>query len=138
MSSYVNNCLDIYGLLVNPFDPNSLQGWHLDANQQYQLLTPNEQGQLWCQRLQLWLGTWEGEIEGKPAIWLRLFDSEGNLILLPEEAAEQARQQEVQARQQAEQAQRDAIPRLLAMGLTIEQVAEALGLSVDEINRNVR
>jgi predicted transposase/invertase (TIGR01784 family) len=84
------------------------------------------------------LGTWEGEIEGKPAIWLRLFDSEGNLILLPEEAAEQARQQEVQARQQAEQAQRDAIPRLLAMGLTIEQVAEALGLSVDEINRNVR
>ncbi|MEQ8754258.1 MAG: Uma2 family endonuclease [Coleofasciculus sp. G1-WW12-02] len=123
--------------VFDPFDPNSLQGWHLDANQQYQLLTPNGQGRLWCQRLQLWLGTWKGEIEGKPAIWLRFFDSEGNLIPLPEEAAEQARQQEAQARKQAEQAQRDAIPRLLAMGLTMEQVAEALGLSVDEINRNV-
>ena len=71
-----------------------------------------------------------GEIEGKSSIWLRFFDPEGNLIPLPEEAAEQARQQ-------VEQAQREAIPRLLAMGLTLEQVAEALGLSVDEINRNL-
>jgi predicted transposase/invertase (TIGR01784 family) len=36
--------------------------------------------------------------------------------------------------EQAEQARRDAIPRLLEMGLTVEQVAEALGLSVEEVN----
>jgi Putative restriction endonuclease len=98
--------------VFDPFDSNSLQGWHLDANQQYQSLTPNERGWLWCQRLGLWLGTWEGEIESKPAIWLRFYDREGNLVLLPEEAAERARQQ-------AEQARRDAVPRLLEMGLTV-------------------
>ncbi|NJP08067.1 MAG: Uma2 family endonuclease [Leptolyngbyaceae cyanobacterium RU_5_1] len=37
------------------------------------------------------------------------------------------------ARQQAEQARRDAAPRLLSMGLSAEQVAEALGLSVEEV-----
>lgn len=39
--------------VFDPFDPNSLQGWHLDANQCYEPLTPNEQGWLWCQRLGL-------------------------------------------------------------------------------------
>ena len=37
------------------------------------------------------------------------------------------------ARQQAEQAQRDAVPRLQKLGLTIEQVAEALGLSQEDV-----
>jgi DNA-binding NarL/FixJ family response regulator len=38
-----------------------------------------------------------------------------------------------QARQQAESARQQAIVRLLAMGLTIEQVAEALGFTVEEV-----
>ncbi|HEY9635552.1 MAG TPA: hypothetical protein V6D14_19270 [Coleofasciculaceae cyanobacterium] len=33
----------------------------------------------------------------------------------------------------AEQARRDVIPRLLEMGLSVEQVAEALGLLVEEV-----
>jgi Uma2 family endonuclease len=148
-------------LVFDPFNPNSLQGWHLDANQQYQPLIANEQGWMWCQCLGLWLGTWAGMIDGKDAIWLRFYDREGNLIFLPEEAAEQARQQAErekqqaerekqqaeQARQQAErekqqaerekqqaeQARREAIPKLLGMGLTIEQVAAALGLSLEDV-----
>lgn len=54
--------------------------------------------------------------------------------------AEQAQQQAEQAQQQAEQAQqraaqaeqtlREAVPRLLALGLTDQQVADALGLSL--------
>ncbi len=75
--------------VFDPFDSNSLQGWHLDLSQGYQELTPNEQGWLWCQRLGLWLGTWEGAIEGKPATWLRFYDQQNNLVLLPEEAAQQ-------------------------------------------------
>jgi Uma2 family endonuclease len=50
--------------------------------------------------------------------------------------AEQERQRAEQERQRAEQAEqskRDAIPRLLSMGLTPEQIAEALGLTVDEV-----
>jgi Uma2 family endonuclease len=75
--------------VFDPFDPNSLRGWHLDLDEGYQELTPNEQGWLWCQRLGLWLGTWEGTIEDKPALWLRFYDQEGNLVPLPEEAAQQ-------------------------------------------------
>ena len=45
------------------------------------------------------------------------------------ESAQQARKAEFQAR-------RDAIPRLLGMGLSAEQVAEALGLSVEEVTEN--
>jgi transcriptional regulator with XRE-family HTH domain len=41
--------------------------------------------------------------------------------------------EERQRAEQAEQARRDAIPRLLGMGLSVEQVAEALGLSVEEV-----
>ena len=42
-------------------------------------------------------------------------------------------EEERQRAEQAEQARRDAIPRLLEMGLSVEQVAEALGLSVEEV-----
>ncbi|GAA6620828.1 hypothetical protein [Scytonema sp. NUACC26] len=42
-----------------------------------------------------------------------------------------------QARQQAEQAQLNAIPRLLEMGLSIEQVATALSLPVEEVRQNL-
>ncbi len=47
--------------------------------------------------------------------------------------AEQNRIEAEQAREQAEQARRGAIARLLGMGLTAEQVAEALGFTVDEV-----
>ncbi len=57
------------------------------ANQQYQPITPNKQGWLWCQRLGLWLATWEGTIDRETAVWLRFYDQAGNLVLLPEEAA---------------------------------------------------
>lgn len=98
--------------VYHPFNPNSLQGWHLDTDLHYQLLEPDERGWLWCQTLGFWLGTWQGTTDREPAIWLRFYDRSGNLVLLPEEAAqqqaEQARQQAEQARQQAEQAGQQA------------------------------
>ncbi len=48
-------------------------------------------------------------------------------------AAEQARLAESEARSQAEQARLAAVSRLLQMGLTHEQVAEALGLALDDV-----
>jgi predicted transposase/invertase (TIGR01784 family) len=53
-----------------------------------------------------------------------------------EDRAEQAEDRAEQAEDRAELAelaQRAAIPRLLAMGLSVEQVAEALGLTVAEV-----
>ena len=103
--------------VYDPFNPSSLQGWHLDANQRYQPLEPNKRGWLWCETLGLWLGTWSGTIEREPAVWLRFYDRDGNLVPLPEEAAvqqaEQARQQAEQERQQAER-ERQRAERLAA------------------------
>ncbi len=137
--------------VFDPFDPNSLRGWHLDLDEGYQELTPNEQGWLWCQRLGLWLGTWEGTIEDKPALWLRFYDQEGNLVSLPEEAAQQhlevtqqqlesAQQQLETAQQQLETAEQQAalrqLLRLLAVrfGEVPPQVENQLqGLDVNQL-----
>ena len=78
--------------VYNPFEPDSLQGWHLDSDQRYQLLTPNEKGWLWCKSLGLWLGLWEGTILQETASWLRFYNREENLVLLGEERAEQYKQ----------------------------------------------
>ena len=68
----------------------------LDASQGYQSLVPNEQGWFWCETLGFWLGTWEGTIDRETAIWLRFYDRDSHLVLLPEEAAQQQAQQESQ------------------------------------------
>ena len=85
--------------VFDPFNPDSLQGWRLDANLRYQPLVPNESGWLWCETLGLWLGIWQGTISRETAPWLRFYDSEGNLVLLPEEAEHQRAESE---RQRAE------------------------------------
>ena len=98
--------------VYDPFDENSLQGWHLGANQRYEALDPNDKGWLWCSRLELWLGIWQGTIDRETAAWLRFYDIDGNLVPLPEEAAQQeakAAQQEAKAAQQeAEAAQQQS------------------------------
>jgi hypothetical protein len=35
------------------------------------------------------LGTWQGTIDRETAVWLRFYDQDGNLVPLPEEAAQQ-------------------------------------------------
>ena len=91
--------------VFDPFDPNSLRGWHLDNNQCYQPLVPDDRGWLWCERLGFWLGTWSGIVDRETATWVRFFDESGNLVLLPEEAAQQQAQA---AQQQVETAQQQA------------------------------
>jgi Uma2 family endonuclease len=101
--------------IFDPFDPTSFQGWHLEGRQ-YQLLPLNEQGWLWCETLGLWLGPWEGTMQREPAnttcAWLRFYDAQGNLVLLPEEAerlrADQAQQRADEAQQRADEAQQRA------------------------------
>ncbi len=101
--------------VYNPFNRNSLQGWHLDLASGYQPLVPNEQGRLWCQTLGLWLGSWEGTIDRETAVWLRFYDTQGNLVLLPEEAAQ------LQAERERQRAERLAA-QLRAMGVDPDSV----------------
>ncbi|HEV3204326.1 MAG TPA: Uma2 family endonuclease [Gemmataceae bacterium] len=71
------------------FDPDTkkLEGWRLGKAHRYQPIEPNEQGWLWSEELELWLGIWEGEYLRTHSTWLRFFDSKGNLVLNKEEAA---------------------------------------------------
>ncbi len=64
------------------FDPYSLEftGFHL-LDGEYQTLEANPQGHLWSQQLGLYLG-----VDNKH---LRFFTSEGQLVVTPEEAAQQ-------------------------------------------------
>jgi Uma2 family endonuclease len=82
------------------FDPNTseLQGFHL-LDGRYEAIQPTEQGYLWSQQLELYLGVHESK--------LRFFTPEGELIPSPEERAEQEHQRAEQERQRAEQAEQE-------------------------------
>jgi hypothetical protein len=80
--------------VYNPFDANSLLGWH--RSDTYRAIIPDERGWLWCEKLGLWLGTWQGTIDRETISWLRFYDSTGALVLLPEEVAQQRAEAEAQ------------------------------------------
>lgn len=77
------------------FDPYTLEfaGFHL-VDGKYQPLEPNNQGHLWSQQLELYLGIHQG--------LLRYFTPEGELIPTPEEQADYEHQQTEYERQQKE------------------------------------
>jgi Uma2 family endonuclease len=79
------------------YDPytRKLEGWDL-VKRQYRAMVPNERGWLWSDVLQLWLGEWVGEYQGQPGVWLRFYDSNGELVPIKAEAV----QQEVETEQQ--------------------------------------
>ncbi|MGK7872082.1 MAG: Uma2 family endonuclease [Xenococcaceae cyanobacterium] len=62
---------------------------------------------------------------------LRFYVPETNRKLLSYKETEEARQAEAQAR-------RDAVPRLLELGLSVEQIAVALSLSAEEVRQLIR
>ena len=119
----------------------------------YQLLGLNQRGHFPITSLDVELGLWQGNYQNQTMLWLRWWDEEGNLLLIGDERAELERLRGEQQRERAEQerlradsaeqaqqaeaqTRRDAIPRLLGMGLSAEQVAEALSLSVEEVTEN--
>jgi hypothetical protein len=105
----------------------------------YQQLLPNDRAHYPIAPMGVELGLWQGSYQNQTMLWLRWWDSEGNLLLTGTEraAVEQQRASLAEQALSAEaQARRGAIPRLLAMGLNTQQVAEALGLSVEEVSQH--
>ncbi|MEM8642128.1 MAG: Uma2 family endonuclease [Cyanobacteria bacterium P01_G01_bin.54] len=98
----------------------SLELHRLNAQQQYQLETPNGQGRYWLPELELFLGVWQGSRENRQGHWLRWWDEGGNLLLWGSEQAAQERQKAQQERQRADaqeqkaQQERQRAERLLA------------------------
>jgi len=123
------------------YDPalNLLEGW-LKQNKQ---LIPIDNMEGWISpRLGCRLETARGSLE--------LYRPDGQRMTTYVETSKRAEQeaqraeqesqraeQEAQRAEQESQARRDAIPRLLALGLSVEQVAEALNLSIEEINQDL-
>jgi Uma2 family endonuclease len=72
------------------FSPETLEfeGFRL-VDQRYEPIAPTENGHLWSQALELYLGVQAGQ--------LRYFQANGELVLTPEEAAEQAQTQAQEA-----------------------------------------
>ena len=101
-----------YYFVYDPFVPDSLQGWELDASQHYQPIEPNDEGWLWCDATQTWLGLWNGQLRNEPALetchWLRLYTSDKGLVPLQEDLAQAAQAEAQQAQAEAQQAQAEA------------------------------
>ena len=129
-----------YGIYV--IHTGTLEMYNL-INGCYQRMTPNERGHYCIDRLGVEIGLWQGSYQNQNQLWLRWWDEEGNLLLTGWEQTELERVKTEQAQaeaerqreraESAEQSQRAAIPRLLAMGLTEEQVANALGLTLEQV-----
>jgi Uma2 family endonuclease len=74
--------------LYDPYE-RKLEGWRLSngpGNERvYEAIAVNERGWMWSEQLELFLGEWEGPFQTRPAIWLRFFDKDGQLVLLGDE-----------------------------------------------------
>ena len=114
------------------YDPakNALKGWLKQDNQ----LLPISKMEGWISpRLGSRFETGKGSLE--------LYRPDGQRFETYVETSKRAEQERQRAEQEAKRAEqeakarRDAIPRLLALGLSVEQVAQALNLSVEEVNQ---
>ncbi|GAB4294266.1 MAG: hypothetical protein Fur0025_30850 [Oscillatoriaceae cyanobacterium] len=122
------------------------------VNGYYEQMSPNGRGHYEITPLGIELGLWQGSYQNQAQLWLRWWDTDGNLLLTGAERteverarADQAEQQAQAAQEQAQaaqeqaekllQAQRNAIARLLGMGLTIEEVATTLSLTPEEVRQ---
>jgi Uma2 family endonuclease len=95
--------------IYDPFDPTQLTGWKL-MNGSYQPIDADARGWLWSEVLGLWLAPWAGVLNRETAFWLRFYDAQGNLVLLPKEAAQaQAEQANIQAKIAQEQAETERL-----------------------------
>ena len=100
----------------------------------YRKMEPNERGHYPIPVLDVELGLWQGSYQNQELLWLRWWDSQGNLLLTGSEQVEierarveqerqrtqQERQRTEQERRRAQQAERKAAQlaeRLRAMGI---------------------
>lgn len=85
------------------YDPltTHLYGWKHNGRR-YVAISPNEQGWLWSEEMELWLGVWEGTFQRLETQWLRFYTQEGQLVPTLVEAEAQRAQVEAQRANTAE------------------------------------
>ena len=137
---YYEQVLKVPNYAIFEPDRGVLEVYQLDNLGRYQLQAPDDNNRHWIAEMNLFLGVWQDIRANRTGYWLRWWDEHGKLLLWGSELVEKERQEKEtaqmevqQERQRTELAKRDAIPRLLQMGLNVEQVAQALGLPVEEV-----
>ncbi|MBC6417768.1 MAG: Uma2 family endonuclease [Prochloron sp. SP5CPC1] len=127
----------------------------------YHQLEPNERGHYPIDFLPVELGLWRGNYQNQTLLWLRWWDKDGNLLLTGQEQAElekvHTERERERAEQEHERAEREreradhlekektnaegslikAISRLQQLGLSAEQIASALNLSVELVQNSI-
>jgi Uma2 family endonuclease len=105
------------------FDRRSgeLVGYRL-VGRDYVRIEPDARGWLWSAVLGAYLGVWRGSYRGRVWSWLRLWDSEGQLVLTREEREARERVAREQAEARAEQAE----ARAQQLQAELEQLRERL------------
>ena len=88
-------------IIFNPAD-GAVEVYKLQAGR-YKLQATDENNRYWIAEMELGLGIWQGEKEGRRGYWLRWWNQAGNLLLWGVEQIEQERQRAEQERQRAEQ-----------------------------------
>jgi Uma2 family endonuclease len=84
-----------------------LAGYRL-SGVSYTPIEPDARGRLWSEVLGAYLGVWRGEYRGRRFSWLRLWDTEGRLVLTTAERASRERAARERAEARAEQAEAQA------------------------------
>jgi Uma2 family endonuclease len=128
----------------DPWEPSDWAGFRLESGS-YVDISPNAQGQMISQKLNLALVRWQGCYFDVEATWLRWAYLDGTLIPNGEERASQAEEKASQAEAKANQAEAKAnqaeaqmqqmIYNLLATGMTVEEVAQMTGLAIAQVEK---
>ena len=139
----------LYYVIYNP------EFWQRDRHQPFEVykLTDGEyQLQIgepyWMPEIGLGLGRSFGKLGGLEREMLSWFDEQGDRYLSAEEQAEQLQQTAQQAQQTAQRAQREAqqeresrlaaVTQLHQLGLTQDQIAQALSLPLGQVDEQLR
>ena len=83
---------------------------------------------IWIPELKVGLGLWQGEYDWISRLWLRWYDARG---WIPTDTENERQQKEQAQLQQLQQVVRN----LLQSGMTVEQVANLAGLSVEQVQQ---
>ncbi|MEM8809267.1 MAG: Uma2 family endonuclease [Cyanobacteria bacterium P01_G01_bin.38] len=103
------------------------------AYQEQTVVTQNPQ--IWLAELEIGLGLWEGKFAGIPHTWLRWCDAEGNWLPTDTEVAKQQTKQAEIRLEQAEIQLKIAACNLAKAGMMVEQVAQIMGLSIEQTQK---
>ncbi len=141
---YYERILKVPTYVIFHHRTGTIEFYQLSEKGTYELQPPDQDGLYWLAEANLFLGAWEGNHQNQSGWWLRWWDADKEMLLWSEDLSIRAKQRANQSKQRADQAfeeaqqvQRRAIAKLIALGLSIDQVADTLSLSVEDVQQQL-